>query len=158
MDGAAKYEVQYTTDAVDAATVTWTALTAVTETTQSYTPEAAPACGDVYRFRGAGLRGRGDHRGGLGRHVGGHVVGPQLSPGLHRCALPLHGGGGRGGGRGGGDGHGHGPGCGRHGDLRPDSGEHGKRLRPGREHRGHHRGGGAGLRDDGQLPPDGGGQ
>ena len=51
VDGAAKYEVQYTTDAADAETVTWTALAAVTGTAQTYTPTAAPECGDVYRFR-----------------------------------------------------------------------------------------------------------
>ena len=50
VDGAAQYEVQYTTDAADAETVTWTALAAVTGTTQTYTP-STPACGDTYRFR-----------------------------------------------------------------------------------------------------------
>ena len=50
VDGAAQYEVQYTTDAADAETVTWTALATVTSATQTYTP-SAPACGDLYRFR-----------------------------------------------------------------------------------------------------------
>ena len=50
VDGAAQYEVQYTTDAADAETVAWTALAAVTGTTQTYSP-SAPACGDTYRFR-----------------------------------------------------------------------------------------------------------
>ena len=49
--GAAKYEPQYTTDDVDAATVTWTALPEVTTTTASYTPSGGPACGTEYRFR-----------------------------------------------------------------------------------------------------------
>ena len=50
VDGAAQYEMQYTTDSADAETVTWTALVAVTSTTQTYTP-STPACGDTYRFR-----------------------------------------------------------------------------------------------------------
>ena len=55
--GAGRYEAQHTTDAADAATVTWTALAVVTGTAQTYTPEAAPACGDTHRFR---VRARGD--------------------------------------------------------------------------------------------------
>ena len=51
VEGAAQYEVQYTTDAADGETVTWTALDAVTSAAQTYTPEEAPACGDTYRFR-----------------------------------------------------------------------------------------------------------
>ena len=51
VDGAAQYEAQHTTDAADAESVTWTALAAVTSTSQTYTPEEAPACGDTYRFR-----------------------------------------------------------------------------------------------------------
>ena len=51
VDGASQYEAQYTTDAADANTVTWTALAAVTSTSQTYTPEEAPACGVTYRFR-----------------------------------------------------------------------------------------------------------
>ena len=47
VDGAGKHETQYTTDAADAATVTWTALAETTETTQTYTP----ACETTYRFR-----------------------------------------------------------------------------------------------------------
>ena len=51
VDGAAQYEVQHTTDAADAETVTWTALAAITSISQTYTPEETPACGDTYRFR-----------------------------------------------------------------------------------------------------------
>ena len=49
--GVAKYEAQVTTDAADAATVTWTALPEVTTTETTYTPTDGPACGTTYRFR-----------------------------------------------------------------------------------------------------------
>ena len=49
--GAAKYEAQYTTDAADAQTVTWTALEEVATTTQTYSPAGGPDCGTDYRFR-----------------------------------------------------------------------------------------------------------
>ena len=49
--GATKYEAQHTTDAADAATVTWTALAETTGTTQNYTPAGGVACGTEYRFR-----------------------------------------------------------------------------------------------------------
>ena len=49
--GAAKYEAQHTTDAADAATVTWTALSETTGTTQDYAPAGGVACGTEYRFR-----------------------------------------------------------------------------------------------------------
>ena len=49
--GASKYEVQHTTDAADAATVTWTALPEVTTATTSYTPTDGPTCSTTYRFR-----------------------------------------------------------------------------------------------------------
>ncbi len=51
VDGAAKYEAQHTTDAAEAATVTWTALPEVATTSQSYAPTGGPACGTEYRFR-----------------------------------------------------------------------------------------------------------
>ena len=57
--GAARYEAQYTTDAADVATVTWTALAAVTTTTQTYAPADGPACSTTYRFR---VRAYGDGR------------------------------------------------------------------------------------------------
>ena len=49
--GATKYEAQHTTDASDAGTVTWTALTETTGTTQDYTPAGGVACNTEYRFR-----------------------------------------------------------------------------------------------------------
>ena len=49
--GAVKYEAQHTTDATDAATVTWTALTETTGTTQDYTPVGGVTCSTEYRFR-----------------------------------------------------------------------------------------------------------
>ena len=51
VSGSAKYEAQHTTDAADAATVTWTALTETTGTTQDYTPADGVTCGTEYRFR-----------------------------------------------------------------------------------------------------------
>ena len=51
VSGSAKYEAQHTTDAEDAATVTWTALSETTGTTQDYTPAGGVACGTEYRFR-----------------------------------------------------------------------------------------------------------
>ena len=108
--GAGLYEAQHTTDAADAASVTWTALEAVTATSQTYTPEDSSPCSVAYRFR---VRARGDGmtRGGqLGRPVGGPRAHAQLSPGVHRRSLRLRGCGGRGGGRRRGYGLGHGPG------------------------------------------------
>ena len=55
--GAGLYEVQHTTDAADAASVTWTALEAVTGATQTFTPEDPSPCSVAYRFR---VRARGD--------------------------------------------------------------------------------------------------
>ena len=55
--GAGRYEAQYTTDAVDAESVTWTALEAVTNASQTYTPAEPPACTVTHRFR---VRARGD--------------------------------------------------------------------------------------------------
>ena len=49
--GAAKYEAQHTTDAADAATVTWTALSETAGTTRDYAPAGGVACGTEYRFR-----------------------------------------------------------------------------------------------------------
>ena len=49
--GAAKYEAQTTTDAADAATVTWTALPEVTTTETTYAPTGGATCGTTYRFR-----------------------------------------------------------------------------------------------------------
>ena len=49
--GASKYEAQHTTDAADAATVTWTALAETTGTTQDYTPAGGVTCSTEYRFR-----------------------------------------------------------------------------------------------------------
>ena len=57
--GAAKYEAQITTDAVDADTVTWTALPEVTTASATYAPAEGPACGTDYRFR---VRAYGDGR------------------------------------------------------------------------------------------------
>ena len=51
LDGAAKYEVQHTTDAADAAAVTWTALPETTGVTTTYAPDGGPACSTEYRFR-----------------------------------------------------------------------------------------------------------
>ena len=51
LDGAAKYEVQHTTDAADAATVTWTALPETTGVNVTYAPDGGPACSAEYRFR-----------------------------------------------------------------------------------------------------------
>ena len=51
LDGAAKYETQHTTDAADAATVTWTALPETTGVSVTYAPTGGPACGTEYRFR-----------------------------------------------------------------------------------------------------------
>ena len=51
VSGAAKYDVQVTTDAADAPTVTWTALPEVTTTTTTYSPVDGAACGTEYRFR-----------------------------------------------------------------------------------------------------------
>ncbi len=51
LDGAAKYEVQHTTDAADAATVTWTALPETTGVSVTYAPDGGPACSTEYRFR-----------------------------------------------------------------------------------------------------------
>ena len=49
--GAAKYEAQVTTDAADAATVTWTALPEVATLTTTYSLTDGLACGTAYRFR-----------------------------------------------------------------------------------------------------------
>ena len=49
--GASAYEAQHTTDAADAATVTWTALAETAALTQTYSPADGAACGTVYRFR-----------------------------------------------------------------------------------------------------------
>ena len=49
--GVAKYEAQHTTDAADAATVTWTALPEVTTATAAYSPTDGPPCSTEYRFR-----------------------------------------------------------------------------------------------------------
>ena len=49
--GAEKYEAEVTTDAADAATVTWTALAETTATTQTYRPTDGPTCSTAYRFR-----------------------------------------------------------------------------------------------------------
>ena len=51
VDGAGKYEAQHTTDADDAATVTWTALPEVAAASQTYAPAGGPECGTTYRFR-----------------------------------------------------------------------------------------------------------
>ena len=51
LDGAAKYEVQHTTDAASAATVTWTALPETTGVNATYAPDGGPACSTEYRFR-----------------------------------------------------------------------------------------------------------
>ncbi len=51
VSGVGKYEAQYTTDAADAATVTWTALPEVTTASAAYTPVGGPACSTEYRFR-----------------------------------------------------------------------------------------------------------
>ena len=51
LDGAAKYEVQHTTDAADAAAVTWTALPETTGVNATYAPDGGPACSTEYRFR-----------------------------------------------------------------------------------------------------------
>ena len=49
--GTSAYEAQHTTDAADAATVTWTALAETAALTQTYSPADGAACGTVYRFR-----------------------------------------------------------------------------------------------------------
>ena len=49
--GAAAYEAQHTTDAVDAETVTWTVLAETAGLTQTYSPTDGAACGTTYRFR-----------------------------------------------------------------------------------------------------------
>ena len=59
LDGAAKYEAQHTTDAADAAAVTWTALPETTGVSVTYAPEGGPACSTEYRFR-VGAYGDGD--------------------------------------------------------------------------------------------------
>ncbi len=51
VSGAANYEAQHTTNAADAATVTWTALAETTGTTQDYTPADGVTCSTAYRFR-----------------------------------------------------------------------------------------------------------
>ena len=51
LDGVAKYEVQHTTDAADAAAVTWTALPEAAGVSVTYAPEGGPACSAEYRFR-----------------------------------------------------------------------------------------------------------
>ena len=51
LDGAAKYEAQHTTDAADAAAVTWTTLPDTTGVSVTYAPEGGPACSTEYRFR-----------------------------------------------------------------------------------------------------------
>ena len=51
LDGAAKYEVQHTTDAADAATVTWAALPETTGVRVAYAPDGGAACSTEYRFR-----------------------------------------------------------------------------------------------------------
>ncbi len=51
LDGAAKYEAQHTTDAADAAAVTWTALPETTGVRVTYVPDGGPACSTEYRFR-----------------------------------------------------------------------------------------------------------
>ena len=48
--GAGLYEAQYTTDAADAESVTWTALEAVTSASQTYTPEDPSPCGVACRM------------------------------------------------------------------------------------------------------------
>ena len=57
VSGADRYEAQVTTDAADAATVTWAALPETTALTQTYTPAGGSACGTTYRFR---VRSNGD--------------------------------------------------------------------------------------------------
>ena len=155
VDGAAKYEVQYTTDAADAETVTWTALDAVMGTAQTYTPTAAPACGDVYRFR---VRAFGDGEtvaAVWGTESAATAFAPNCPPVFTSAPYAFSVA----------EDAAQDAAVGTVTATDPDAGDTvtyaltagntGKRLRPGREHRGHHRGGGAGPRDGGQLPPDG---
>ena len=51
VDGAARYEAQYTTDDAEAEVVTWTALAEVTALTATYAPAGGPECSTEYRFR-----------------------------------------------------------------------------------------------------------
>ena len=51
VDGAARYEAQYTTDDAEAEVVTWTALAEVTALTATYAPADGPECSTEYRFR-----------------------------------------------------------------------------------------------------------
>ena len=70
LDGAAKYEVQHTTDAADAAAVSWTALPETTGVRVTYAPDGGPACSTEYRFRVPGYWGNGDGQPAQGDHPG----------------------------------------------------------------------------------------
>ena len=70
LDGAAKYEVQHTTDAASAAAVSWTALPETTGVLVTYAPDGGPACSTEYRFRVPGYWGNGDGQPAQGDHPG----------------------------------------------------------------------------------------
>ena len=152
--GAGLYEAQHTTDAAGAESVTWTALEAVTVSTQTYTPAVTPACDDDLPVPGAGPGRRHGAGGQMGDRVGSLRADAQLP--RRRSPVPPT------------------PSRWRRtrwwttavgtvsatdpdtddaDHLRHRRGQRRERLRPGRQHRGHHGGLRAGPRDDGRATP-----